>query len=332
MSYEHFRRFRRLINLDRFHNGNNHAEQRASDPSIRGLAELRYQPESLRLDTFCNRVIERPEEYFQYLTNYVLPFFRSYPDATRVVDRVIVRHGLEIPPDMLEHQPTTEAVIPLGGRWEGYDWMINGLNLPNRQLPVTTKVDWISLAAEAKKFLYQLPKPIEPELRLEQVGAVSGTPDTLSLVVRNAEGAIVATIEGRGSMVQLDQGLFCTFRIGEPIISPSYQTNALYRYIKHALLSQAVKAGYDCITAEPRADQRLSNIDYAKNGMTHQGILWQHATTPDKMEHTQTADSEPSRGPSDRSMEMISVHLWTLTPKSLLWDLYLEDEEHQDPT
>lgn len=329
MSYEHFRR---LGLPDSFQNGNgknHHTEHKASDPSTQVQAEPRYQPASLRLDTSCNQVIEQPEEYFRYLSTHVFPAFSGYQDATRVVDRAIVRHGLEIPPDILEYQPITEAVVPLGGYWEGYDWMINGLNLPSRQLSLTTKVDLISAAAEAKKYLYQLPKPIAPGLRLERVSAPHATNDTLSLVVRNANRRIVATIEGVGRTLQLNQGLFRSFQMGEPTISARYQTTALYRYIKHALLAEAVKAGYDCITAETRADQRLSNIDHAKNGMTHHGILWQHMAVPSESGLTEAPDLEHSQLP-DHPTDMASVHLWALTQQSLLWDLYLEHEEHQD--
>lgn len=331
------------------------SEATTENPNIGKLGDAKFQPDSLRVKGFCGEIVDDPETYLRYLTSKVLPAFYDNPSATRIIDRAVVRHELELPVEELAVPLHVEACIPLGGEWEGYDWVMIGAHLPGRQLSESTKNALVDLAEKAANFGYEAPKPLPLGYRLEQIDAsisgfdlqtmadifnaaftdyisslgtaeevlawLSGS-DLLPVVVRNAEGKIVAIANGDMAEIDLNGKKFKFLEIGDSAADPAYRSMGLNRLIKHYIISRAAKLGFNSVHTETRAAWGSPNFGNAKNGMEYRGTLFLNCKITGEEDVPETADPDIS----EESRRMGSLNVWSITEKSPLWQQYLKEE------
>jgi|GEM_PF-1510840 len=336
-------------------------ENKLYKPGIGGLGEPQYQPESLRIKSFCGEVIQTAEQYRQYLETQLFPAAREHQDITRIIDRVIIKAGLFLPSKGLEFPIKTEAAVHLGGRWEGYDWAMNGASLPGRQLTDRTRTDLLMQAAKAKDFTFSLPQELPPGFLMEKLSPEKLTaqdmedlaeifrlsfngyltpleqPDQVEawingenmypIGVRNAQGKIVVVANGDIARMTFGNQEFRFFEIGDSAGHPDYRNIGMNRLIKHHLLSEAAKMDFDSIHTETRAAWTSPNIGNAKNGMVYGGTLWSNCQISGPEDVFETADPQLNQD----SRRMGSLNIWSMTQRSPLWEYY-RDHIDEPPT
>lgn len=328
------------------------SERKAYKPGIGGLGEPQYQPESLRIKSFCGEIIETPEQYLQYVETTLFPAVEANPDVTRIIDRVLVRDGVQLPFQGMKYDLYTEASIRLGGRWEGYRWAMNGASMPGRELSLSTKTALIEQLMDAKEQKYTPPQDLPPGFKMEKLdGKTISEQDTVDLaeifklafknylspmttpeqvfawangeniypvVVRNEAGHIVVVANGDIATMRFPDAEFRFFEIGDSAGHPDYRKQGINRYIKHFLLSEAAKMDFDSIHTETRAAWKSPNFGNAKNGMLCYGTLWLNCQIGGPEDVPESSD--PNISPESRRMG--SLNIWAMTPNNPLWEHY----------
>jgi len=332
------------------------AENKPYKPGIGGLGEPQYQPESLRIKGFCGEIIETMSQYCHYLENVVFPAARKYGEITRIIDRVIIKAGLLLPKESLEFPLATEAVVHLGGLWEGYDWAMNGASLPGRVLTDDTRRQLLTQAREAQHHTFVRPQPLQEGFTMHKISTASlsemdindlaeifrlsfngyltplETPDQVRVwlagenmypvAVRNEKGKIVVVANGDFARITFENDNIQEFRfleIGDSASHPDYRGQGINRHVKHFLLTEAVKMGFHSIHTETRAAWISPNIANSKNGMEYGGTLWSNCQISGPENILETADPNLN----ENSRRMGSLNIWAMTPLNPQWDYYL---------
>lgn len=325
-------------------------EKKPYKPGIGGLGEPQYQPESVRIKGFCGEIIESVDHYRHYLQTVVFPAAKKH-GVTRIIDRVIMKAGLFLPSEGLEFPMATEAVVHLGGQWEGYDWAMNGVSLPGRQLTGATRRQLLTQAREAGQLSFAPPQALPEGFTMEKISAslpekdmadlsaifrqsfngyltpletpeqvkawLSGE-DMYPVAVRNEDGQIVVVASGDIARMTFDAREFRFFEIGDSAAHPDYRSQGINRHIKHFLLSEAAKMHFDSIHTETRAAWKAPNFANSKNGMTYGGTLWSNCQISGPEDIPETSDPNLNQD----SRRMGSLNIWSMTQSNPLWRYY----------
>lgn len=332
----------------------------SENPNIGALGSAGYQADNLRIKGFCGELVEDPDTYLHHLTQNVLPLTWRHPEATRVIDRAIIRADVRVPTEELSLPLRPEVVVPLGGRWQGYNWVMTGTHLPGRVLSHPTRTALVDLAEQAARHQYESPKALPPGYTMERLipGQVSAadcqrlaeifsqafktyisplstaaevatwvnSDGIFPVVVRNEEGQIMAVANGDMGEITVGGQPFRFLEIGDSAADPSVHRLGLNRHIKHYIIQEAIRMGFDSIHTETRAAWGSPNFGNAKNGMWYRGTLFLNCKISGAEDVRETADPEID----EASRVMGSLNVWSMTPANLNWARY-QEMEHHDP-
>lgn len=321
----------------------------SDNPNIGALGSAAYQEDNLRVKGFCGELVDDPDTYMHYLHTKVLPVLADNPQATRVIDRAIVRRGLVIPTQELAVPLHQEVVVPLGGEWEGYDWVMTGTHMPGRILSESTQHGLRTAAEEADAMPYEAPHPLPPGYTMEKlsgrdvmiddleslaaifraafktyISPLSTAEDVrqwvtseniLPVVVRNEEGAIVAVANGDMGEISIAGQPFKFLEIGDSAANPNYHKMGLNRNIKHHIIGEAIDLGFHSIHTETRAAMKSPNYGNAKNGMRYRGTLYLNCKISGHEDVPETSDPDISA----ESRVMGSLNVWSMTQANPNW-------------
>jgi hypothetical protein len=326
----------------------------SENPNIGALGSAAYQEGNRRVKAFCGVVIDSPEQYLSWAETEVLQKVRENPETTRVIDRAIVRRGLVIPTERLSIPLTTEARVPLGGEWEGYDWVMFGRNGSGRILSPATTEGILNLAYDAANQTYEQPKPLPAGYSMEGLkGKPLSAADAENLaeifrasfisyisdlttadkvlewaseasvfpvVVRDPSGRIVAVSSGDLASIPMGGRDFKFMEIGDSASNPNFRGFGLNRAIKHYLIAQGIQMGYHSIHAETRAAWGAPNFGNAKNGMEYCGTLFLNCVISGEQDVLETLDPDIN----DLYRDYGSLNVWAMTEHNPLWAEYAQ--------
>jgi hypothetical protein len=326
------------------------------NPNIGALGRAEYQPGNKRVKGFSPFVACSADQYIAYLRSNVMPVAEASAGdgASRVIDRTVAKNGVfEIGGNLGDTGLKVEALVPLGGRWEGHSWVMSGVNYPGRILSETTMQEILNLARDASNVPYE-----EATLRHEgftidivrQNGGFSQTDlmtladifrasfthyisdlstpkkvnewaqqeSTYPIVVRNPEGKIVVVTNGDCAEINLSGKPFKFLEIGDSASDPAYRSMGLNRYLKALLIREGKNMGFDSIHAETRAAWGSPNFGNAKNGMSYCGTLPLNCVIGGIEDVQETKDPQIS----DTHRRFGSLNVWAITPSNPNWTNY----------
>lgn len=322
-----------------------------NNPNIGVLGRAHYQEVSDRVKGFCGSIVYHPDDYGDHLETYVTPLIKEF-NPSRIIDRVLVREGVDIKKAVKDTNLKLEATVRLGGQWEGYDWMMFGYNGPGRRLSQDTISKMERLVYRAAQESYVSPRSIPADFLLE---CISGQnlpardlenlvsifassfgdyitpmtdqkylrewimdPSTLPFVVRNDKNQIVGVASGDLGKITFGNRTFRFMEIGDSGSDPAYRGLGFNRIIKHKLISEAKLEGFDSVHTETRACWGSPNFGNARNGMIYCGLLPCNCVIrgPEDIPESSDPDLE------DWARKYGSLNIWALTPTSLVWDIF----------
>lgn len=330
------------------------SDQLEQNPNIGALGTAKYQEANRRVKGFSPLVVGSVDQYVDYIHTIVLPVFNNSSGATRIIDRAVVANPvLSLGQELDDTGLTVEALVELGGRWEGYSWAMLGRNFEGRILSDETLVGMDNLVQEALAVPYEPPRPLPEgfsidilkendgvsEADLEKLATIFRasfndyisnlfTPgdvrewledsSTYPFVVRGPGGEIAVVTNGDMADYSFDGKPFRFLEIGDSASDPSYRHMGLNRALKAALITKAKQLGFDSIHAETRAAWGAPNFGNAKNGMTYCGTLPMNCviTGPEDIPETQ----DPQLDEDHRRFG--SLNVWTMTPANPNWGRY----------
>ncbi|MBW7955419.1 hypothetical protein H3C66_01680 [Patescibacteria group bacterium] len=335
--------------------GQRSTEIQPENPNIGALGSAGYQQDSLRVKGFCAEIIHDADVYLHHLATRVLPVLTDNPTATRIIDRAIMKRGLTVPTEGLSVPLQREVVVPLGGEWEGYDWVMTGAHMPGRRLSEGTKTALVDLANQAAQLSYEAPKALPPGFSMERITAENVTLTDLEtlaaifgaafktyisplstpadvqawvssegifpVVVRNERGRIVAIANGDMGEIMISGKPFKFLEIGDSAADTQYQMLGLNRNIKHHIIGQAIGMGFHSVHTETRAAWGSPNFGNAKNGMDYRGTLFLNCMISGEEEVAETQDPEID----ESSRVMGSLNVWAMTEANPHWKRYTEN-------
>ena len=159
-----------------------------NNPNVGVLGDAEYQSRSERIKGFCPRVVVSAVDYEHYIIDRVLPTYEK-SGASRIIDRAIVGGGLDLNGMLAPYSMVVEARVKLGGRWEGYDWIMSGRNATGRKLTPETLRQLHDLSANASQFKFEPTRPLLDGFKLESIEGKNlseGEIRDLSEIFRNA--------------------------------------------------------------------------------------------------------------------------------------------------
>ncbi len=109
-----------------------------------------YQHPAHRIKGFCPALIDDPGNYIPHFTE--IHRLREETGATRITSRLVAKTELADPSHPLGLESLffkQEAVIPLGGDWKGYSFVMLGQNEPERQIRQEVHSEIAGLARRA---------------------------------------------------------------------------------------------------------------------------------------------------------------------------------------
>lgn len=314
-----------------------------------------YQEKNRRVKGFTGKVIETESDYIAHLERDVLPVVQENPGTSRVIDRLIVRSGLTLPMVDAPIQLDTEAIVPLGDEWKGYNWVMAGTNFEGRQISDTTRQALIKLAHTAAHEHYEPPRQLPAGFSIEMVKGQTlpaqdledlvaifaasfktyisdlSTPQLIHewmsdatafpVVARNAEGRIVVVANGDLGEISVEGKPFRFLEIGDSAANPEYRGLGINRTIKHFIISQAVSMGYHSVHTETRAAWGSPNFGNAKNGMLYRGTLFSNCVITGEEDVPESSDPNLA----DWAREYGSLNIWAVTPADLIWQQYAQE-------
>lgn len=324
----------------------------SENPNIGALGSASFQELSLRIKGFCGDVVESAENYIRHFEENVMPEMRIHPEASRIIDRAVVRNDVSIPLNELPIPLTVEAVVPLGDEWEGHSWIMMGTNMPGRVLSYATMSQILDLAAEAAQQKYVEPSNLPDGFYLESLKDVSVTgadledlsqifkdsfsnyisdlfhpeqvanwlddPSVYPIVVRNKFDRIISVSSGDLGEIELAGKKFRFMEIGDSASSLENRGNGLNRIIKHSLIAFGVSRGFHSIHAETRSAWGPPNYGNARNGMGYCGTLPMNCRITGEETIPETSDSEIG----EENRVMGSLNVWAMTPLNPNWEKY----------
>jgi hypothetical protein len=328
----------------------------SENPNIGALGTASYQEANLRIKGFCGEVIESEDQYLQYYTEKVLTALNDNPETSRIIDRAIVNNNVNIQTKELPVPLSIEAVVPLGGDWEGYSWVMMGTNMPGRILSDKTMNELVRLAQHANEQNYENPRALPSGYKIEvlketgysnadlydlaQIFKDSFTtyisdlfspkkvdewlkdPSVYPIIIRNNNNQIVAVSSGDLGEIDLNGKLFKFMEIGDSAGNPKYRGMGLNRNIKHALIEFGVKNGFHSIHAETRSAWAAPNYGNAKNGMIYYGTLPLNCKISGEETVAETADPNIY----DHLRIMGSLNIWAMTEKNKNWEKFIKND------
>ena len=141
-----------------------------TNPNIGALGKASYQENNRRVKGFCPIIVEGIGQYIDYVNEHVLPVVRDNPETSRIIDRALVRNSqVEIGQKLDGTELTVEAVVPLGGQWDGVSWVMAGTNFPGRIHSFETMSEIHLLTNKAAAISYQSPKSLPEGYKIESV-------------------------------------------------------------------------------------------------------------------------------------------------------------------
>lgn len=330
--------------------------QRIENENLGVLGGAGYQIDNDRIKGFCGRLVDHPDDYGDHLALFVLPLKEEFR-PTRIIDRALVREGVDINEALRGTNLRVEATIRLGERWEGYSWMMLGENSPGRSLSSTTTDSMKDLAYQASQqpfvptrslpegySLEPISNMILPEADINRlvevfkqsfddyitpmddpnfVRAWIVDPSTLPIVIRNSIGQIVSVASGELGEIKFGDLSFKFMEIGDSASDLEYRRKSglnlgLNRIIKHRLLTDAKQRGFDSVHTETRACWGSPNFGNARNGMDYRGLLMSNCVIRGPDDISESSDPNLA----DWAKRYGSLNVWALTPAYYNWGMF----------
>lgn len=322
-----------------------------NNPNIGVLGGADYQEVSDRVKGFCGSIVYHPDDYRNHLETHVMVLMNEF-NPSRIIDRALVREGVDIKKAIRDTDLKLEAEVSLGGQWEGYEWLMFGYNGPGRRLSQDTIVKMEDLVYHAAQGSYIPLRKMPVDFSLEcisgqdlpvcDIGSLVSIftdsfddyltpmtdpeylrgwimdPSTLPFVVRNDKNQIVGVASGDLGEVTFDNRTFRFMEIGDSASDPAYRELGLNRIIKHKLISEAKLRGFDSIHTETRACWGNPNFGNARNGMIYCGLLPSNCMIrgPEDIPESLDPDLE------DWARKYGSLNIWALTPAFPTWNMF----------
>lgn len=326
-------------------------EKIENNPNIGALGRADYQEANRRVKGFCPTIITSLGEYISHLESKVLPVVESHPETSRVIDRAIMKKGLVEVGQNLDSL-TVEAVVRLGGDWDGFSWIMSGTNFQGRILSQETIQKIKDLARNASLFAYEPTRNLPQDFSIvvvkenhlstqdfetlaaifrasfsdyisdlfsaENVKNWTEDPSTYPVVVRNPDGNIVAVTNGDLGEFTLQEKTFKFLEIGDSASNPDYRNMGLNRLLKSFLIREGKKLGFNSIHAETRACWSAPNFANAKNGMVYCGTLLSNCKIRGPEDIPESSDPQLA----DWARFFGSLNVWAVTPAYTAWSQY----------
>lgn len=322
--------------------------------NIGALGTAKYQEANRRVKGFSPLVVGSVDQYVDYIHTIVLPVFNNSSGATRIIDRAVVANPvLSLGQELDGTGLTVEALVALGGRWEGYSWAMVGRNFEGRILSDKTLARMGNLVREVSVLPYELPRSLPEgfsmdilkehdgasEADLEKLAAIFRAsfnyyitdlftpedvkkwiddPTTYPFVIRNPGGDIVVVTNADMAEYSFDGRQFKFLEIGDSASDPVYRHMGLNRALKAALITKAKQLGFDSIHAETRAAWGAPNFGNAKNGMAYCGTLPMNCVITGPEDVPETQDSRLD----EDHRRFGSLNVWAMTPANPNWGRY----------
>lgn len=327
--------------------------EKNQNPNIGALGSAEYQQFSDRIKGFCGKIVEEGSDYHSHYVQHVEPLRAG--NYSRIIDRAIISQSVDLTEQLDNYGMHQEARIPLGGRWEGYDWLMVGCNMPGRQLSEQTFSQLGEIISRTSAQLFSNPKELPTDFSIEVLresnlrpGDIDNlakifssafddyiTPVTdpnflqemvkdlsvIPVIIRNQDGHIVSVGSGEMGTINLNtkNGEVKEFKfleIGDLASQPDYRNNGFNRIITQKLIKEAKNLGYDSVHAEARACWDVVNYLFAKNGFTFRGTL--PLNTVIRGPESVSESNDPAL--ADYAKKYGSLNVWSLTPADAAWE------------
>ncbi|MFI5241108.1 MAG: hypothetical protein ACHQUA_01605 [Microgenomates group bacterium] len=318
-----------------------------------------FEPVNDRVRSWGPHVFNSNSDYVGYLAKEVLPLCHE-ENVSRVLDRSIVPtsevRSIELGLNSLNTMDrySLEVSIPLGGRWDGYNWIMVGGNKTGRFVSEETLGKLNAETDNARKLGYTetrvLPQGYKVEsikdrvlddsdvdslqtilkasfthyptslLEPDKIRQLPFSPVSHPHVVRNEDGLIVSVATGTVTKIEFpDKRTFIDLEIEDAASHPSVRDMGLNRVIRQVLIKSGVNdLGCDVIHTETRSSLDAPNCANSKNGMRPFGILMSNCY----IDGQSTVDEKSDILLADWAKVYSCMNVWAITPRMKEYEYY----------